>query len=113
MSAGLWVWYDFTPEVGLAFRGEYIDDPDGVGLNASPLDTNSLAPGSFRGNAGEAISSPDQNGSIASLTLTLNYKPTPNIKIQPEIRYDTTTYAYGFNGKCDQVIVGAGVSYLY
>jgi len=106
-SAGAWIWYDFTPKVGLAFRGEYLNDPDGVGLNVS--DPNSLAPAPH----GAGISSPDNSGDLASLTLTLNLKPTQNIKIQPEIRYDTTSYSGGFNGKTDQVIVGAGVSYLY
>jgi hypothetical protein len=106
-SLGSWVWYDFTPKVGLAFRGEYLDDPDGVGLNVS--DPNSLAPAPH----GAGITSTDNHGNLASLTLTLNYRPAPNIKIQPEIRYDTTSYAGGFNGKTDQIIVGAGISYLY
>jgi hypothetical protein len=106
-SVGTWVWYDFTPQIGLAFRGDYVDDPDGVGLNVS--DPNSLAPAPH----GAGIASPDNHGNIASLTLTLNWRPAPNIKIQPEIRYDTTTYAGGFNGKTDQIIAGAGISYLY
>ncbi|HEY0256329.1 MAG TPA: outer membrane beta-barrel protein [Candidatus Methylacidiphilales bacterium] len=110
-SLGTWVWYDFTPEVGLAFRGEFVGDPDGAGLNVSSLNGSALAP-PLRGGT-SAISSPDQSGDIASLTLTLNFRPTPNIKIQPEIRYDTTTYAGGFNGKTDQIIAGCGISYLY
>jgi hypothetical protein len=110
-SLGTWVWYDFTPQVGLAFRGEYLNDPNGAGLNVSSLNGSALAP-PLRGGT-SAISSPDQHGDLASLTLTLNWKPTPNIKIQPEIRYDTTSYAGGFNGKSFQIIAGAGISYLY
>ena len=29
-SLGGWIWYDFCPKVGLAFRADYIQDPDGV-----------------------------------------------------------------------------------
>lgn len=106
-SLGTWIWYDFTPKVGIAFRAEYLDDPDGVGLNVADL--NSLAPAPN----GAGISSPDANGNMASFTMTLNLKPTPNIKIQPEIRWDTTSYAGGFNGKENQLIIGCGASYLF
>ncbi len=34
-SLGTWVWYDFTPQVGLAFRGEYLNDPNGAGSQRS------------------------------------------------------------------------------
>jgi hypothetical protein len=60
-----------------------------------------------------AITSTDPNGNLSSFTLTLNYKPVPNVKIQPEIRYDHTTYNGGFDGGQDRFIVGAGVSYLF
>lgn len=106
-SIGGWTWYDFTSKVGLAFRAEFLDDPDGVGINVA--DPNSLAPAPN----GAGISSPDANGNLASFTFTLNVKPTPNIKIQPEIRYNTTSYSGGFNGKKDQFIVGCGTSYLF
>jgi hypothetical protein len=110
-SVGTWIWYDFTPQLGLAFRGEFLDDPDGAGLNVASANGSVLAP-PLRGGS-SAISSPDQSGNLASLTLTLNWRPTPNIKIQPEIRFDNTSYAGGFDGKTSQVIAGAGVSYLY
>lgn len=106
-SLGGWVWYNFTSQVGLAFRGEILGDPNGVGLNTT--DANSLAPAPF----GEGIASTDDHGSLASLTLTVNYMPTPNIKIQPEIRYNVTTYSGGFEGRNSQFIVGCGASYLY
>lgn len=98
-SVGGWIWYDFTPKVGLAFRGDYIASPDGV-----------LGP-AVRPGAG--IVTTDTEGNLASLTLTLNWKPVPNLKIQPEIRWDTTSYEDGLDGEQSRFIIGAGVSYLF
>jgi hypothetical protein len=50
---------------------------------------------------------------ISSLAFTLNYKPAPAVKIQPEIRYDHTSLANNFGHHEDRVIVGVGVSYLF
>ena len=47
----------------------------------------------------------DNGGSLGSLTLTLNLTPVPYIKIQPEIRYDYTSYTDGLNGKDYQFII--------
>lgn len=102
-SVGGWVWYDFTPKVGLAVRAEYLDDPDGGGLKGINLP----------GRPNSAITSTDPDGKISSVALTLNYKPVPNIKIQPEIRYDHTSYKGGFDGHESRVVFGAGVSYLF
>jgi len=99
-SVGGWVWYDFTSKVGVAFRADYINSPDGV-----------LGP-PMRGPA-SAIVTPDNDGDLASFTLTLNLKPTPNIKIQPEVRLDHTGYKNGFDGKETRIIVGSGISYLF
>src|SRR5262249_18289103 len=78
-SLGGWASYDFTPKLGLALRADYLGDPDGVpGPAVRP---------------GAAIVSPDTHGHVGSVTLTLNYKPVSNIKIQPEIRYDYTSYS--------------------
>lgn len=104
-SVGTWLTYDFTPQVGLALRGEYLDDKDGFGIKGIAY------PGTAR--VGSAILSPDPHGDLASITLTLNYKPLPNVKIQPEIRYDHTSYSGGFDGVKDRFIVGVGVSYLF
>src|SRR5262249_48107043 len=102
-SIGGWVTYDFTDKVGLALRAEYLDDPDGFGIKGIALG----------GRTGSAILSPDSNGNLSSVTLTLNYKPVPNIKIQPEVRYDHTSYAGGFDGVKDRFLIGAGISYLF
>ena len=100
-SIGGWLWYDFTQKVGLAFRGEFLDDLNGLGLN-----TAFGAPAPF----GAGIFSPDSHGNLASFTITLNLKPTANIKIQPEFRYDTTSYTGGLNGSHNQMIIGCGAS---
>jgi len=103
-SAGGRVWYDFTSKLGICLRGEYVDDPDGMGVN-----TTFGGPAPFN----DGITSLDPNGDLESLTLTLNYKPTPSLKIQPEIRYNHTSYAGGFNGKENQFIIGTGISYMF
>jgi hypothetical protein len=102
-SIGAWLTYDFTPKVGLALRAEYLEDGDGYGLKGV----------GFPGRPGSAITSPDADGNVASLALTLNWKPVPNIKVQPEVRYDRTSYKDGFDGKESRITVGAGVSYLF
>jgi hypothetical protein len=106
-SVGTWITYDITPKVGLALRAEFLDDPDGAGINFAgggpPL----------RSAATSAIMSSDPDGDLSSLTLTLNYKPVPNVKIQPEIRYDHTSYNGGFDGQDSRFMVGAGISYLF
>lgn len=101
-SVGGWVWYDFTSKVGLAFRADFIENQDGL-----------LGP-AVRPGAGLPFS-PDADGNLGSLTLTFNYKPTPSLKIQPEIRYDYTSYSNGLesNSKKDRIVVGCGVSYLF
>jgi Putative beta-barrel porin-2, OmpL-like. bbp2 len=103
-SIGGWMWYDFTSEVGLAFRADFVDQKDGEFNFDSPP---------YRGVADAGIASTLGGGHVASFTLTLNLKPAPNIKIQPEIRYDTTSYGGGFNGKDYQFILGCGASYLF
>lgn len=98
-SIGGWATYDFTKKVGLALRGEYLDDKDGVDAAGGAL--------GFQNPAGTGQR-------LASVALTLNYKPLPNIKIQPEIRYDHTSYPGGFvDGKQNRVFYGAGISYLF
>lgn len=102
-SVGGWVWYDFTSTVGLALRAEYLDDSDGVGLLGIGLPNR----------PGSALTSTDADGSIGSLTLTLNWKPAPNVKVQPEIRYDYSTYDGAYDGEDDRITFGAGISYLF
>lgn len=98
-SIGGWIWYDFTTKAGLALRADYIDSQDGhLGPAVRP---------------GAGIAGTDPDGALSSVTLTFNYKPAPNIKIQPEIRWDHTSFKNGLDGKQDRFIVGAGVSYMF
>ncbi|HVY68278.1 MAG TPA: outer membrane beta-barrel protein [Verrucomicrobiae bacterium] len=94
-SAGGWFWLDFTEKLGAALRADYISDGNGAatgGLLGFPV------------NGGQ---------DLYSLTLTLNWKPTPNTKIQPEIRYDHTSLKAGFDGVRDRIMIGTGVSYMF
>jgi len=95
-SAGGWFSYNFNPKVGLALRAEYLNDHYGADASGDPL--------GFAPNIGQELT---------SFALTLNYKPAPHIKLQPEIRFDHTTLANGFGDKRDRVLVGAGASYLF
>lgn len=100
-SIGGWAWYDFTSKVGVAFRADYLSQDHGV-----------IGPAVRPGAGLETISAPN-GGDLGSVTATLNLTPAPNIKIQPEIRYDYTSYAGGLNGRKDQFILGCGASYLF
>lgn len=110
-SAGVWLGYDFTPKFGVAVRAEHLSDPDGggipgVGLRPAPA-------GSPIGTPTGTITSPDSDGKISSVAFTLNWKPVPNIKLQPEIRFDNTTYKDGFDGQENRFLIGMGASYLF
>jgi hypothetical protein len=111
-SIGTWLTYDFSPKFGVALRGDYLKAEDGVGfggpIGGHVIGTPPTATSQLGGLAGTTGS-----GDLSSLTLTLNFKPTPSIKFQPEIRYDHTSYTGGLDGKKDRVIVGAGVTYSF
>ncbi len=99
-SAGLWTAYDFTKKFGAALRAEVLSDKNGVDASGGAL----------------GFSNPPGTGQdLYSLAFTLNYRPTPSIKIQPELRYDHSSCDTGtaFGTKNDRVIAGAGVSYLF
>ncbi len=98
-STGLWSAYDFTQQVGLGLRAEYLSDKHGVDASGGAL--------GFMNPVGIGQD-------LTSVALTLNYKPMPNLKLQPEVRYDHTSWNGGFvPGKQNRVIFGAGASYLF
>jgi hypothetical protein len=97
-SVGGWLWYDFTDKVDLAFRADYVSGDRPLGPAVRPGDGLEMETGS---------------GDLGSLTMTLNLKPTPNVKVQPEIRYDYTSYDQGYNGNSTRFIIGCGISYLF
>ncbi len=106
-SIGGWLTADITDNDGVAWRADYLAYPPGLGTIC-----NSPAPGAdapFPAGIYTAGGGQDLN----SVTLTLNYKPAPNIKLQPEIRWDHSSSAGALNGKRDQVILGMGASYVF
>ncbi len=98
-SAGLWTSYAFTEKVGLGIRAEYLNDSEGAG-------TGGVGPAgfAFAANAGQEI---------ASVAVTLNIKPVPYIKIQPEVRFDNSSLGNAFGTTSSRFLVGAGISYLF
>jgi hypothetical protein len=103
-SIGGWFGYDFTPKIGVALRAEYLNDPDGGGLRGISLG----------GRAGSALlPGADADGEITSIALTLNIKPVPNVRLQPEIRFDNTSYKDAFDGQENRFLIGMGASYLF
>ncbi len=102
-SVGGWAWYNFTSKVGVALRADYLSQDHGV-----------IGPAVRGGDAGlEPIGATTDGGNLGSLTATLNLTPVPSIKIQPEIRYDYTSYKGGLNGWKNQFIVGCGATYMF
>jgi hypothetical protein len=93
-ALGGWVSYDVTPSVGVAVRGDYVNDENGArtsGFLGFPVNTGQK---------------------FGSATATLNLRAWPNALVRPEVRYDRSTLA-AFAGKKDQVTVALGVAYLY
>jgi hypothetical protein len=111
-SVGAWLTADLCPKVSVALRGEFLCDRTGFGTF-----WNSPSPSSveFPGAAGfpSALYTSGAGQDLSSVTLTLDYKPVASLKIQPEIRWNHSTFNGAFAGKSDQVIVGMGASYLF
>ena len=97
-AAGAWVTYDFSSSLGLALRGDYVNDENGARTSLSPV-----GPSGFPANTGQKF---------GSGTATLNIRAWPNALVRPEVRYDRSTLA-AFDGKKDQVTFALGVAYLY
>ncbi len=93
-AVGGWATYDFSPSLGLALRGDFMNDENGAR-------TNGLF--GFVPNTGQKF---------GSGTATLNIKAWPSAVVRPELRYDRSTLA-AFRGKKDQVSVALAVAYLY
>ena len=96
-AVGAWFTYDFSPAVGLALRGDYVNDENGA---RSTLNTVGVG---FPANTGQKF---------GSATATLNVKSWPNALVRPELRYDRSTLA-AFKGQKDQVSLALSVAYLY
>src|ERR1041384_2226238 len=96
-ALGGWVTYDFSTTLGLALRGDYVNDENGARTN-----------GAF----GYPAAPVNMGQKFGSGTATLNIRAWPGAVVRPEIRYDRSTLQ-AFAGKKDQVTVALGVAYLY
>lgn len=93
-ALGAWMTYDLSKSLGLALRGDYVNDENGA---------RSSGVFGFPANTGHKF---------GSATATLNVRAWPSAIVRPEVRYDRSTLA-AFDAKKDQVTVALGVSYLY
>src|SRR5437899_4920927 len=93
-ALGGWVTYDFSSSLGLALRGDYMNDENGARTNGVF---------GFLPNTGQKF---------GSGTATLNIKAWPSAVVRPEVRYDRSTLA-AFAGKKDQITAALAVAYLY
>ncbi len=93
-AAGAWVTYDVSASLGLALRGDYVNDEDGARTNGFL---------GFPANTGQKF---------GSATATLNVRAWPNAVLRPEVRYDRSTLA-AFDGKNNQVTFAVAVAYIY
>jgi len=102
-AGGLWLSYDLTDKIGIAVRGDVLDDHDGARTSGSPF----TAP--FPGNSGQTLT---------SLTATLNIKPYANLQIRPELRWDYSSedlfgHRGSDTGRANQFTAAVGVAYLF
>jgi hypothetical protein len=93
-----WLVYTFNDKWNVATRADYLKDGDGVRTSGAP----SLAP--FPANNGQEL---------ASLTLTVNFKPVEGMRLAPELRYDHSSLDTAFDGHDNQVTIGMGAVYSY
>lgn len=96
-ALGSWVTFDFTSTVGVALRGDYLNDENGARSTINGMGVG------FPLNVGQKF---------GSLTATLNLRCWPGAVVRPEVRYDRSTLS-AFNGKRDQVTGAIGVAYIY
>ncbi|HET8625028.1 MAG TPA: outer membrane beta-barrel protein [Gemmatimonadales bacterium] len=94
---GIWGTYDLTPDIGLALRGDYIDDKNGARTSGVL---------GFPANSGNKF---------GSVTATLNIKAIRGALIRPEIRYDRSNLdVYDDEDPSQgQISFGLGASYTF
>ncbi len=95
---GGWLTYDLSATVGLALRGDYVNDKNGA-----------RSSGAF----GYPALPPFTGHKFGSATATLNVKAWPNTMVRPELRYDKSTLATAFGGRNNQITMAVGVAYVY
>lgn len=93
-GVGGWLTYDVTSSVGLAFRGDHVNDENGArtsGFLGFPTNTGH---------------------NLTSATATVNLRAWPGALVRPEIRYDHSSLA-SFAGNNSQITFALSVAYLF
>ncbi len=94
-ALGVWLAYDVVPKMGVALRGDYLDDEQG-----------------FRTSAAFGLPAGGPRHTLWTATGTLNIRTWPSVLVRPEVRYDHSNLT-PFDGKQSQTTVALSVAYLY
>lgn len=98
LGAGVWGVFDLSPNLGLAVRGDYMDDQDGVRTS------------------GVLGFDPAGSRKLTSGTVTLNVKSWPHALVRPEVRVENSDQDdFGDVGdrSSTQVTFGVALSYIF
>lgn len=93
-AIGGWLSHDVTSRVGLAFRGDYMNDEEGArtsGVLGFPVNTGLR---------------------LGTATATVNLRAWPHALVRPELRYDRANHP-AFDGHADQLTFALSVASLY
>jgi hypothetical protein len=106
-ATGLWLVYEPSEKWNIAGRADYLRDKDGARTFGAPASApffsdTTIFP--FGAQVGQEL---------VSLTLTVNIKPMPQLRIAPELRWDHSSVDTAFDGRDSQVTVGVGLAYFY
>ena len=93
-ALGGWMTYDMSGTVGVALRGDYVNDKNGA---------RSSGVLGFPANTGQRF---------GSATATLNLRAWPGAVVRPELRYDRSTL-HAFDTSKDQLTAALAVVYIF
>ena len=93
-ALGGWTTYDVSAAIGLALRGDYVNDENG---------TRTSGVLGFPANTGHRF---------GSATATLNVRAWPGAIVRPELRYDRSTL-HAFDTSKDQLTAALAVVYIF
>jgi putative OmpL-like beta-barrel porin-2 len=93
-ALGAWTTYDVSAAVGVALRGDYVNDENGVRTSGVL---------GFPANTGHRF---------GSATATLNVRAWPGAVVRPELRYDRSTL-HAFDTSKDQLTAALAVVYIF
>jgi hypothetical protein len=93
-ALGGWITYDLSAAVGMAVRGDYVNDKNGARTSGVL---------GFPANTGHRF---------GSATATLNLRAWPGAVVRPELRYDRSTLP-AFDARKDQLTAALAVVYIF